>query len=373
MVLEPPLLEMHEELGARLIEFAGWRLPVSYASSLKETASVRTGVGVFDVSHMGRFLLQGEGVEGFLQRATTNDLTVKPGRARYTLILNGKGGVKDDEVILRLGERRYLQVTNAASREKIFAWMGMLIKKWRASVELGDITFQTVMLSVQGPRAREQLGAFVDADLGMRRYRTREGSAFKSDIVISRTGYTGEDGYELIFWEREAAARALRALIEEGAQPCGLGARDILRLEAGMCLYGDDLDETTTPIEADLEFVVRMGKEYFVGKDALLRQKEEGIKRKRVGLLSLTRRCPRHGDDIASGRSRVGIVTSGAFSPTIGRGIGMGYVSSDLSEEGTRLTIVGKGEIEVEVSRMPFYDAKKYGWRRTDQLSTEYT
>ncbi len=365
MPLETPLKEIQARLGAKFIEFAGWSLPIYYISPLKETLAVRQRCGVFDVSHMGRFWVEGRDAVKLLQKATTNNMDVRPGRARYTLFLNEKGGIKDDEVILRLGEDVFLEVTNAATRKKIFEWLNYLISKWGFDVNVKDITFKTVMLAVQGPNAKEIIEPYVEGGLDLKRYRGKKVIAFDSEASISRTGYTGEDGYEIIFWDTDKAKKAFEILVrKEGVQPCGLGARDILRLEAGMCLYGNDIDENITPMEARLEFAVAMEKDEFIGKEIVLAQKEKGVEIIRVGLLSLSRRAPRKGDSVIWESKVVGRVTSGTFSPIVERGIAMAYVPTELSEPGTQLIVKNKGEIKVETVEMPFYDTTKYGIRR---------
>ncbi|RLG42435.1 MAG: glycine cleavage system aminomethyltransferase GcvT [Thermoproteota archaeon] len=364
MSLETPLKDIQARMGAKFIEFVGWHLPVSYVSPLKEALAVRNYCGVFDVSHMGRFWIEGRDAVKLLQRATTNNMDVRPGRARYTLFLNENGGIKDDEVILRVREDAFLEVTNAATREKIFNWLSHLISKWKLDVRVKDITFETVMLAVQGPRAQEIIEPFIEEGLDLKRYRGREVIAFGSKASISRTGYTGEDGFEIIFWDIEKARNAFKTLVNEGVQPCGLAARDILRLEAGMCLYGNDIDENVTPIEARLEFAVKLEKGEFIGRDVLITQKEQGTEILRVGLLSRSRRAPRKGYLVIWKDEIVGHVTSGTFSPVVNRGIAMAYVPPELSKPGTQLIVKNKGEIAVEVAEMPFYDTTKYGLKR---------
>jgi len=365
MPLETPLRQVQAKIGAKFVEFAGWYLPVFYLSPLKETLAVRNNCGVFDVSHMGRFWIEGKDAVRLLQMATTNNMDVNPGRARYTLFLNENGGIKDDEVILRLGDYVYLEVTNAATRKKIFEWLHYLVDKWGLEVKIKDITFETAMLAIQGPRTREIIEPYVEGGLDLRRYRGREMVAFNSKVSISRTGYTGEDGYEIIFWDIDKAKKAFETLVfKEGVQPCGLGARNILRLEAGMCLYGNDIDENITPVEARLDFAVALEKEDFIGKEIVISQKEQGTEIIRVGLLSSSRRAPRRGDEIFWKDEVVGHITSGTFSPIVERGIAMAYIPTELSEPGTQLLVKNKGEIKVEIVDMPFYDTSKYGIRR---------
>ena len=362
-MLRTPLFDLHSELGAHFTEFAGWKMPLKYKSSIKETLAVRNGCGLFDVSHMGRLVIKGPDSLKFLQLVATNDVDVELGRGRYTLILNESGGIKDDDVVFRIKEKEFLMVINAGSREKIIGWLTEVKEDRKFDVDLEDITFKTVMIAIQGPRSAEFLSNLVDLPQ-IRRYRQKEVNYRGDRVLVSRTGYTGEDGYELIFHNTDYGEEVFRKLVDLGVEPCGLGARDILRLEAGMCLYGQDMDENTTPIEAQLEFVVRYDKD-FIGKEALLRRKEEPSPYLRVGIKSRTRRSPRHGSKLFHEGEEVGWVTSGTFSPTIGVGIGMGYLRRDLSKPGTELkALVSDRQIEVVVSEMPFYDTTVYGYKR---------
>ncbi len=360
-----PLDGLHRELGAKFFEFAGWEMPMKYTNSLKETLSVRNAVGIFDTSHMGRFLIRGPQAIDFLQRATSNDLKISSGRTRYTLTLNPEGGIKDDNVAFKLSEDLVLFVVNASNREKILRWFEALTSEWNMDVEMSDETFRTVMMAIQGPKARDLVHDVLGMTFNLKKFRVQEGMHEGTKFIISRTGYTGEDGYEIVAWDVHWAESLYRELVNRGAVPCGLVARDILRLEAGLVLYGNDITEETNPFEAGLDFAVKLDKESFVGKEALLKVREEGIRRKRVGLVSETRNSPRKGDRILKGGEEVGLVTSGTFSPTLGRGIGMGYVPPELAREGEELTIRGLKEFKVRVSKMPFYDESKYGWRRT--------
>ncbi|HDI74305.1 MAG TPA: glycine cleavage system aminomethyltransferase GcvT [Candidatus Korarchaeota archaeon] len=359
-----PLDHLHRELGAKFFQFAGWEMPMKYTNSLKEVLAVRNSVGVFDISHMGRFMLQGPDALEFLQRATSNNMRISNGRTRYTLTLNESGGIKDDNVAFKLSDDKILFVVNAANREKIWSWFRELLSRWNLDVRMKDETLKTVMLAVQGPEARELVHKVLGTTFDLRKFRVTEVTHEGRKYVVSTTGYTGEDGYEITIWDIEWAEKILRSLLEEGASLCGLVARDILRLEAGLVLYGNDIDEKTNPLEARLDFAVDLNKEYFVGKESLEKAIERGISRLRVGLLSETRNAPRRGDALYKNGEMVGTVTSGTFSPTVGKGIGMGYISPTLAEVGEELTVRGVKEFKVKVSKMPFYDESKYGWRR---------
>ena len=363
MPFESPLADVHRDYGADFTLFAGWNMPLKFTSALKETLAVRNSAGVFDVSHMGRLIVEGRDAVRFLNTVTTNQINVEVGRSRYTLTLNYEGGIKDDDMAFRIGDEKYVVVVNAASREKILAWFEEVAAKRGMDVEIKDETFDTAMLAIQGPQARQAVHEILGGELKIRKFRNTMVTVEGRQTLVSRTGYTGEDGYEIIFWDLRTAERFLRTLIEKGVAPCGLGARDILRLEAGLPLYGQDMDEDTTPVEADLMFAVDLSKD-FIGKDSVASRAQEGPKEKRVGLKSSSRRAPRHGDLLLVNGEPVGRVTSGTFSPTVGVGIAMGYVRSDLSAPGTKLVAKGIGEIPVEVVETPFYDVTKYGWRR---------
>ncbi|HDM92635.1 MAG TPA: glycine cleavage system aminomethyltransferase GcvT [Candidatus Korarchaeota archaeon] len=363
MPFESPLVDIHRDYGADFTVFAGWNMPLKFTSALKETLAVRNAAGVFDVSHMGRLSITGKDATRFLNTVTTNQVDVEIGRSRYTLTLNYEGGIKDDDMAFRVGAEEYMVVVNAASREKILAWFEEMAARRQMDVEIKDETFSTAMLAVQGPQARQVVHEILGREIKIKKFRNTLVDVEGSQALVSRTGYTGEDGYEIIFWDVGVAERFLRSLVDKGVAPCGLGARDILRLEAGLPLYGQDMDEETTPVEADLMFAVDLSKD-FIGKDAVASRVEEGPREVRVGLKSSSRRAPRHGDLLLAEGETVGRVTSGTFSPTVGVGVAMGYLKSDLASPGTKLTAKGLGEIPVEVVKMPFYDTTKYGWRR---------
>ena len=362
-ILKTALYEVHRELGAVLTEFAGWEMPLRYGRLGEEVMSVRERVGCFDVSHMGRLVLSGERVVEFLNYVSSNQMDVREGRTRYTLVLNERGGIKDDDVAMRIGEKEFLMVVNAASREKILNWVKKINEEGEFRVDIQDVTFKTVMVAVQGPEARQLVHRVVGQEFTMRKFRVRKTEVLGSEAVVSRTGYTGEDGYEIIVFDTSAGIELFRRLVEAGATPCGLEARDVLRLEAGLPLYGADMDEDTDPFEARLDFAVKMDKGDFIGREALL-ERSKSVKRVRVGLMSRGRRVPRRGARVLWRGKEVGVVTSGAYSPTVGRGIGMAYLSPDVPE-GTEVTVEVRGRpIEAEVRGFPFYDEKVYGWRR---------
>ena len=365
-----PFHDFHARLGARLVEFAGFEMPLRYTGDQREHQCVRERVGLFDISHMGEYRVEGVGATGFLNRMVTNDVAaLSPGQALYSPMCRPDGGIVDDLLVYRLpgaaGER-YMVVVNAATNAKDFAWLS---GQCPSSVTFRDVSDETALLAVQGPRAPDVLRDHVPGpvlDLGY--YRFAEASAFGVPALISRTGYTGEDGFELYFdpvhaprvWEGIVAAGA-----PHGLEPVGLGARDTLRLEVAYMLYGNDIDDTTSPLEAGLGWTVKMGKGDFVGRDALASQQERGLSRRLVGLSLEGRRVPRHGMAIESGGRTVGRVTSGTFSPTLQRPIAMGYVEG-AAAPGTALDVrsTGAGEsvLPARVVKRPFYTG---GSRRT--------
>ena len=352
-----PFTEFHRAAGAKLVEFAGFEMPVRYTGDVREHQCVRTAAGLFDVSHMGEFLVRGAGAAAFLDRAITNHVgAMEVGQAIYSPMCRPDGGIVDDLLVYRLADH-YMVIVNASNVAKDFAW---LKQSCPAGVELTDVSDQTALLALQGPRAAAIVRGHVpEAALALRYYRVTTGRLFGVDAVIARTGYTGEDGFELYFEPRHAATvweGLMAAGRPHGLEPVGLGARDTLRLEMGYMLYGNDIDDTTTPLEAGLAWTVKLQKGEFSGRDVLLRQKEQGLKRRLVGLDLDGRRVPRHGMAIESGGREVGRVTSGTFSPTLQRPIAMGYVESALAAPGTALDVVaGPSRLPARVTRTPFY------------------
>ena len=363
-VKHTPFHAFHEAAGAKLIEFAGFDMPVRYTGDVREHVCVRTRAGLFDISHMGEFFVRGPGAAAYLDQLVTNDvLGLAVGQALYSPLCRPDGGIVDDLLVYRL-EDEYLVVVNAANVAKDFEWMRARLP---AGVQLDDRSEETALLAVQGPRAEEVLRGHVpDAALELGYYRFRRGPIFGADAILARTGYTGEDGFELYFHPRHAEA-VWNGLMEAGRpvglEPVGLGARDTLRLEMGFMLYGNDIDDTTTPLEAGLGWTVKLAKPDFVGKPSLARQKQEGLARKLVGFELDGRRVPRHDMPIESGGQVVGRVTSGTYAPSLERPIGMGYVAAGLASAGTALDIVaGAARLPARVVRMPFY---RSGSRRT--------
>jgi len=359
-----PFYDQHKKLGAKIVPFAGWDMPLSYTGVLEEHRATRTAIGLFDVSHMGRIGLAGPGADDVLDRLATASIRDLPiGGIRYALVLNERGGILDDVMIYRIGDRNYVVCANASNADKILQWIVRHAAD-RSDLEVVDRTTELVQLAVQGPGAGNLMWRLSGSDLNRMRIRTCvETKVAGVPMIVSRTGYTGEPGYELYIPFRQSC-EVWESLIGEGRplglRPCGLGCRDTLRLEMGYPLYGNDLDETTTPIEADLEFAVDFEKGDFVGRDALVRQRRSGISRKLVGFELTRRGVPRHDQKIMSDGKEIGVVTSGNHSPSLNKGIGMGYVQPMFQEPGLKLQIDIRGNaVPAVVVERPFYRRRK--------------
>lgn len=344
---QSPLHEDHVRLGARFVDFAGWEMPVQYAGVIAEHEAVRNHVGVFDVSHLGRFSVEGPGsTELLLELLCNNIIHIEPGRAQYTMSLNESGGVLDDIIVWRWDTDRYWVIPNGANDDAIRARFAAAAP---SGVSIEPIRTNTAMLALQGP---ESPGVF-EAVLGVRpeRFRLAHGTFDGHSVAVAGTGYTGERGGEIIV-DAAIASEVFSALLEAGATVCGLGARDTLRLEMGYPLYGQDLDPDTTPLEADLGWVVAWDHE-FVGKKALEQERDTGLRKKLEGFVMPGRKIARHGYPMRSGSS-TGTVASGNFSPTLGRGIGMGYLAPPIDAD-SPIEVEVRGEwIPVERKKPPF-------------------
>ena len=353
-----PLHECHREAGAKIVPFAGWEMPVQYESVIEEHRAVRERAGLFDVSHMGEISVRGPGAVSYLEALTPNHVAkLGLGRAHYSGLLTEAGTYVDDLLIYRLGEQDFLVVVNASNRDKDFAWMQ---RHASADVEVEDVSDRYALLALQGPRAVEILAPLTDVDLSaLRYYGFAAGTVDGHRAIVSRTGYTGEDGFEL-YLDPAAAPVVWRLLLERGREhglvPAGLGARDTLRLEAGMALYGHELDDATTPWEAGLDWVGKLDKGDFVGRDALVRQRESGVPRKLVGFEVTGRGIGRQGHPLRHGGRVVGKVTSGTWSPTFERALGMGYVETALATSGNEVELeVRERPVPARLAAIPFY------------------
>lgn len=349
--------DIHERLGAKMVPFAGFLMPVQYESITEEHRAVRERAGLFDVSHMGEFAFFGARAGESVQRVTVNDVAaLDVDQAQYSAIVNEDGGIVDDCVVYRVAEDRYLMVVNAANIEKDKDH----IRRRVPDAVMRDESEPTSLLALQGPRAGEILRAVADidpAEIGF--YWKRDGEVAGVPAIVSRTGYTGEDGFELYF-ERAASETVWEALMESGRdlglEPCGLGARDTLRLEMKYALYGNDIDESTNPFEAGLGWIVKLDKGEFVGRDALAAIRERGPTRKLVGFRLHERGFPRPGYEVRLDGDTVGEVRSGTMSPTLGYGIGTCYLPADRSSPGISIEIDVRGRgIPAEVVKTPFY------------------
>ena len=353
-----PLHAAHVALGARMVPFGGWDMPVEYAGITAEHMAVRTAAGLFDVSHMGELLVRGTGAQDFVQRLTPNDVSkLSPGRAHYSALLTERGTYLDDLLVYRLSDEEFLLVVNAANAEKDLVWLLEQRTARERSVVIEDVSDRYALLALQGPRAAEALNGLTGIDLGeIRYYRFAQGELLERPALISRTGSTGEDGFELYLDPEDAPALWRRLVERDEVTPAGLGARDTLRLEAGLALYGHELDEETTPWEAGLGWTVKLESGEFLGRDALLAQRERGVERRLIGFELSDRGIARQGHEVVREGEPVGTVTSGTWSPTFEKALGMAYVASEVAEGNGEVTIrVRRRELAARVVELPFY------------------
>ncbi len=353
------LTNTHIALGAKMVPFAGYNMPVQYVGINAEHETVRKAVGVFDVSHMGEFILKGEGALDLIQKVCSNDASkLYDGKVQYSCLPNEQGGIVDDLLVYRMDEKTYMLVVNASNIEKDWDW----ISKFNSfGVDMKNISDRTSLLAVQGPKAAQALQSLTDTDLAAMEYYTFVKGTFAGveNVVISATGYTGAGGFELYF-DNEHADKIWKAIFEAGApfgiQPIGLGARDTLRLEMGFCLYGNDIDDTTSPLEAGLGWITKFTKD-FVNSSNLAAQKEAGLKNKLVGFEMIDRGIPRHDYEICDANGKViGMVTSGTQSPSLQKAIGLGYVQSDFAKENSEIFInIRENLVKAQIVKFPFY------------------
>lgn len=354
MGLRTPLYQWHSSHEGRIVEFGGWDMPVQYSTIVEEHQAVRTGVGLFDISHMGRLRFSGPDALNLIQKINSNNAaTMKDGQVRYSLVLNDKGGIRDDVLIYRLSSG-WSMVVNASNRIKILEWLDH--QRGGLDVQWHDQTESTCMVAVQGPRALTIVqGLFPDDPSTLAYYYARPSQYRKADCLLSRTGYTGEDGIEIIV-PAPLAVPLWEELIARGGRPCGLGARDTLRLEAAMPLYGHELSEEITPFQAGLNWAVKLDKGDFVGKDALVKSKQIPGQPVRVGLELEGKRIAREGAAVLVGGTPIGHVTSGTFAPTLNQAIAMAYVPAAQSTVGTQVGVDVRGkEALARVVNLPFY------------------
>jgi aminomethyltransferase len=356
-----PLYELEIELKARMVEFSGWEMPVQFSGIGQEHQAVRTTAGMFDISHMGKFEIAGQNVLPQLQQLVPSDLSrLQPGQAQYTVLLNPEAGIIDDLIFYYQGtdsdgNERWVVIVNAATIEKDKTWMLNYLDT--STLKFDDRSQDQVLIAVQGPKAVEHLQAFVQADLsGVKAFGHLEGTVLGKPAFLARTGYTGEDGFEVML----APATGIdlwRSLFNAGIVPCGLGARDTLRLEAAMALYGQDINDSTTPLEAGLGWLVHLdSKGDFMGRSILERQKKDGVKKRLVGFQMQGRNIARHDYPVFYDGKNVGIVTSGTLAPTVGQAIALGYVPTELAQPGQQVEIGIRGKnYPAIVVKRPFY------------------
>jgi aminomethyltransferase len=366
-VLKKTQLYDYHASHSKLTEFAGYEMPLWYSTTTEEHLAVRNAAGIFDVSHMARFEVKGEQSTGFLEGLVPTAVQSQPqGKAFYTLLLNEAGGIIDDLIIERLGDDRYMVVVNAANAETDLKHIESLTP---AGLAIDDRTETTAMIAVQGPAAAHALQPLTPLDLSqLKRFRCAETKVAGEDALVSRTGYTGEDGFEVIVYNtsREDPRGALRVWegLAKSSAPCGLGARDSLRLEAGLPLHGSDIDQSTDPYQADLAWVITAGKSGYVGADALSGYKDHGPSVVRRGLV-LESGIPRHGFEVVDDSGAVGLVTSGTFSPLLRRGVALCRVKSNHSNYGAGVGVVIRDSRQGgTIAKPPFYDERVYGWKR---------
>lgn len=352
------LTEKHISLGAKMVPFAGYNMPVQYEGINAEHATVRNAVGVFDVSHMGEFILKGENALDLIQRVTSNDASkLYDGKIQYSCLPNENGGIVDDLLVYRIDEKSYMLVVNASNIDKDWNWIQKFNDK---GVEMHNISDQTSLLAVQGPKAADALQTLTDMDLASMEYYTFKKGKFAGveNVLVSATGYTGAGGFE-IYFENQYANQIWDAIFQAGAEfgvkPIGLGARDTLRLEMGFCLYGNDIDDTTSPIEAGLGWVTKFTKD-FTNSAALLAQKEAGVSKKLVGFEMIDRGIPRHDYLVVDADgNQIGKVTSGTQSPSLQKAIGMAYVAKDFAKESAEIFIdIRNNKVKARVVKFPF-------------------
>lgn len=360
-----PLFDLAVEQNARFTGFSGWEMPVQYGSIGQEHEAVRTDAGMFDISHMGKFAFTGKQLWQALQRLVPSDLSrLQPGQAQYTVLLNPQGGIIDDVIVYHQGEDttgvpQAMIIVNAATCQKDKEWL--LAQLENTAVKLLDLSQENVLIALQGPQAETYLQPFVQDDLtSLKSFGHVNATVLDQPGFIARTGYTGEDGFEVMV-KPEVGVELWRRLSQAGVTPCGLGARDTLRLEAALALYGQDIDDTTTPLEAGLSWLVHLDRKGdFIGRSVLEAQKAKGVERRLVGIEMQGRRIARHGYSVVSDGKVVGEVTSGTYSPTLGKAIALAYCPSSLAKTGQPLEVDIRGKTyPAVVVKKPFYRAKK--------------
>ncbi len=353
------LHDLHVELGAKMVPFAGYNMPVRYSSDIEEHNTVRNAVGVFDVSHMGEFMVRGKGALDLIQRVTSNDASkLIDGKVQYSCLPNDKGGIVDDLLVYRMAEEEYMLVVNASNIEKDWNWISQFNT---SGVEMENISDDITLFAVQGPKAIAALQPLTEVNLSEMEYYSFKVAEFAGvpDVIISATGYTGSGGFE-IYLKNEHAEQVWKKIFEAGAahgiKPIGLGARDTLRLEMGFCLYGNDIDDTTSPLEAGLGWITKLTKE-FTGSQLVSSLKEKGVSKKLSAFIMVDKGIPRsHYNILNAEGKKIGEVTSGTQSPHLGQGIGLGYIATEYTKPDTEIFIeVRNKPLKAKVVKLPFY------------------
>ncbi|MFO7525029.1 MAG: glycine cleavage system aminomethyltransferase GcvT [Ignavibacteriaceae bacterium] len=350
--------QVHKKLGAKMVEFAGYEMPIQYSSIIAEHKAVRNSVGVFDVSHMGQVFVNGKNAEKFVQYVTINDVSnLFPGRVQYSAMCYPDGGIVDDLLVYKISDEQFLLVINASNIDKDFKWMN---ENNKIGVELSNQSDDYSLLAVQGPNSLKTIQKLSNEEINLEYYHFTQMNIAGIDMIVSRTGYTGELGFELYFKGDEKEAENLwNKIFEAGSEfnilPVGLASRDSLRLEMGFCLYGNDIDQTTNPLEAGLGWITKLNKSEFIGQQTLLKFKEEGVKRKLVAMTSDQKTFPRHGYSISVNGNNIGHITSGTVSPITEKPIALGYVQKDFAGIGTEVNFkIRDKEIPAEIVKLPF-------------------
>ncbi|MBS4034807.1 MAG: glycine cleavage system aminomethyltransferase GcvT [Ignavibacterium sp.] len=350
--------QIHKKLGAKMVEFAGYEMPIQYSSIIAEHKAVRNSVGVFDVSHMGEVFVSGKDAEKFVQYITVNDVSkLFTGRVQYSAMCYPDGGIVDDLLVYKISDEHFLLVINASNINKDFKWMN---ENNQFEAKLSNQSDEYSLFAIQGPNALKTLQKLTDKEINLEYYHFSRMNISGIEMIVSRTGYTGELGFELYFKGDEKVAEDLWNKVfdageEFNIKPAGLAARDSLRLEMGYCLYGNDIDQTTNPLEAGLGWITKLNKSEFVGQQALLKIKTDGIKRKLVAITSEQKIFPRHGYDISKNGKTIGHITSGTVSPVTEKPIALGYVENEFSDIGTKINfIIRDKEVPAEIVKLPF-------------------
>lgn len=352
------LNNLHKKLGAKMVEFAGYEMPIQYSSIIAEHKAVRNSVGVFDVSHMGEIFITGDKSLDFVQHITINDASkLSPGRVQYSAMCYPDGGIVDDLLVYKISENEFMLVVNASNIEKDFNWMK---ENNKFGVSIKNLSDDYSLLAVQGPHSTDVVKKLMSDKLDLEYYHFTKGKIAGVDMIISRTGYTGEIGYELYFTGDESTAEKVWDEIfiagkEFDIQPVGLAARDSLRLEMGYCLYGNDIDQTTNPIEAGLGWITKIDKTEFIGKEAIHKIKQDGITRKLVAMISDEKTFPRKDYEIISNGNKVGVITSGTVSPVLEKPIALGYVDKSFNSPGSEVSFkIRDKEFPARITKLPF-------------------